>query len=124
MRSKKGFTLLELLAVVVILAIMMLGAVPNLVQTFNRTKDKQYEQFIKRIEEAARVYAENKKDEINSLKDVGGITYITIQDIIDEKLLREPLIDPKTNKAIDLNSYVKITRLSNNNFTVELFVGP
>ena len=40
---KEGFTLIELLAVAVILGLMVLMVVPNLISTFNATKEKNKE---------------------------------------------------------------------------------
>jgi prepilin-type N-terminal cleavage/methylation domain-containing protein len=122
--SKKGFTLIELLAVVAILVIMTLGVVPNLVQTYNKAKDKEYEEFIERLKESARVYAEHNIDDIEGLSEIEGTAYVTIRDIVDEGLLRLPLINPRTKESVDLNSQIKIIRISNNSFDIELFVIP
>lgn len=122
--SKKGFTLIELLAVVAILVIMTLGVVPNLVQTYNKAKDKEYEEFIERLKESARVYAEHNIDDIEGFSEIEGTAYVTIRDIVDEGLLRLPLINPRTKESVDLNSQIKIIRISNNSFDIELFVIP
>lgn len=121
--SKKGFTLIELLVVVAILVIMTLGVVPNLVQTYNKAKDKEYEIFMGRLYEATRVYVENNIDEIEGLKDANSKVIITLQDIVNSGLLREPLRNPKTNKNVNLNSPVIVTRLSSNNFDIEILLG-
>ena len=42
MKNNKGFTLIELIAVVVILAVIMLVAVPNVVSTINKNKKEAF----------------------------------------------------------------------------------
>ena len=41
--NKKGFTLVELLAVVAILAILILVALPNVLSMFNKAKKSAFE---------------------------------------------------------------------------------
>ena len=39
---------------------------------------------------------------------------ITLNDLYQDKLLKVPVIDPRTNTSIDLNKYIIVT--SNNNY--------
>jgi len=116
--NKKGFTLIELLAVAVILSLMILSVVPNLLETFNQVKQKEKDLFIARLLEAAKVYAENHKHDIESFKKINGVAYITLRDIVDSGLLKTPIIDPADNKEIPLTTLIKITRIANNKFEV------
>ena len=54
--KNRGFTLVELLAVVVILSIIALILVPNIVGNINNYRDKLNDTQIKNIESAARVW--------------------------------------------------------------------
>ena len=56
MEKRKAFTLVELLAVIVILAIVLIITVPGVLSIINQTKNKAYESQIKIIKEAARNY--------------------------------------------------------------------
>ena len=53
---KKGFTLVELLAVIVILAIIALIAIPGIVHIIKNTKDKAYDRSVENIAHAAKLY--------------------------------------------------------------------
>ncbi len=52
MKNEKGFTLIELIAVVVILAVIMLIAVPNVVSTINKNKKESFIEDAKKFKAA------------------------------------------------------------------------
>ena len=54
--TKKGFTLLELLAVIVILSILVVLAVPKVTDILRTSKQKTYETNKEVIEKAAKGY--------------------------------------------------------------------
>ena len=45
-RNNKGFTLVELLAVIVILAIIMIIAIPSVLATMSTARKKTFEEFM------------------------------------------------------------------------------
>lgn len=65
MKNKNGFTLVELLAVIVILSILIVIAVPNALSMSSKVKEKAYLTKIENIENAAKLYGENH---INGVK--------------------------------------------------------
>ena len=69
MKKKNGFTLVELLAVIVILAIILVIAVPKITDTIKNSKIASFESSAKTI--AAQ--AEKKKMEKEILEDTGSI---------------------------------------------------
>ena len=69
MKKKNGFTLVELLAVIVILAIILVIAVPKITDTIKNSKIASFESSVKTI--AAQ--AEKKKMENEILEDTGSI---------------------------------------------------
>ena len=69
MKKKKGFTLVELLAVIVILAIILVIAVPKLSETIKNSKKASFESSAKTIASQA----EKKKMEKEILEDAGSI---------------------------------------------------
>ena len=54
--NKKGFTLVELLAVLVILVVIMTIAIPSVTSSIERSKHKQKNAKIELIESAAELY--------------------------------------------------------------------
>ena len=63
--NNRGFTLVELLAVIVILITIMSIAIPTISSSLERSKDKQNKAKIKNIEAAAELYITDNKNAIN-----------------------------------------------------------
>lgn len=103
-KSEKGFTLVELLATIVILGIIAAIAVPSVGALINNTKDDAHQANIESMEEAARLYAISE--------DVTSGT-VTDDELVTGGYLEANPIDPHTDAeyataevAISSNSYV------------------
>ena len=81
--NNKGFTLVELLAVIAILMIIMAIAIPNISSAINRTKDKQDKATKKIIKSASDLYVSSIKSQFD--KDY----CVKIQRLIDNDYLDE-----------------------------------
>lgn len=72
MNNKKGFTLVELLAVIVILGVLTAIAVPSVLEISKKIKTDMYDSKIKTIEVAAELWADDHKSDclsqINTLQ--------------------------------------------------------
>ncbi|HPZ23543.1 MAG TPA: prepilin-type N-terminal cleavage/methylation domain-containing protein [Bacilli bacterium] len=62
--KKNGFTLIEILAVLVIIGLLLDLTIPNVLKLGNKTKEKAYETKISMIENAAITYGENSKSSL------------------------------------------------------------
>lgn len=86
MKDKKGFTLIELIAVVVILSILAIIATPNIVNMIDRGKKEQYVADAKDfIAKATYMYKQEKYKEkfSNSTIKLGDIEGINDSDLTD-----------------------------------------
>lgn len=106
MKKRNGFTLIELLGVLVILGIVLVIAVPSMTKTLKKSKDDEYKRLVKTIEIAAENYIEKNRDQYSVLNEVGGVVTITLQQLIDDSLLQNPVLNPKTGKDISGNATV------------------
>ena len=97
-----GFTLVELLAVIVILAIVLIIAVPGVLGIINKTKQKGYESQLKMIKEAAKNYmtSESNKVEWETQSDGSKSATITLTVLQDNGYLDKKLIDPRDKSEI------------------------
>lgn len=69
--KNKGFTLVELLAVIAILGILVLVTLPNIVESFNKSKDKNF------VSEAQAIYKTAKNQYVmDSAKGYITIAYV------------------------------------------------
>lgn len=89
--NKNGFTLVELLVVIVILAIVVVIAVPSVAGINNLIKDNMLEKKGEIIEEAAILYGQDVKGSIiasdNNYKNNYPCKSIIISDLVDKEYL-------------------------------------
>ncbi len=105
---KKGFTLVELLAVLVILGAIILVAVPSLISTNKASEENEYSEFKTTIENAAEAYVEIHPDKYADLKN-GTTTSVTIstETLVSAGLVEGNMVNPQTeNRIISEASYV------------------
>ena len=116
-RKINGFTLVELLGVIVILAMIALIAYPLIASQVKNTTDKMSAATISLIETATRSYI---NDNVNDYPKVDNAEYcITLNALAEGNYIRESIIDAKTKEEIDLTQVV-IAKYKNNKFTFEI----
>ena len=116
--KNKGFTLAELLAVIVILGLVAVIAVPAVTKTLGGTKAELCEDQLKNIKEAARLYG---SDHMLELPDSEGETKtITLQDLQMGGYIKENLENPKNKQVIDSSLLIKITKQGQNKWKYEV----
>lgn len=113
--NKNGFTLIETIMVIAILALLMLILVPNVISLINKNNIKSCQNLEASIKNAAKVYATNNKYQLrfncNTSEKTSTVT-ISIQNLIDSgdlKLQNNELVNPKNNEAIQPNEIVEVT---------------
>lgn len=84
--KKNGFTLVELLAVIVILAILLTVAIPNVIGITQRVKEKMYCSKVSDIESAAKLYGQDYIDEVESN---GNTMTIHVYTLIENNLYKK-----------------------------------
>lgn len=119
--NKKGFTLIETIMVIAILALLMLILVPNVITLINKNNIKSCHSLEDSIKNAAKIYVTNNKYQLGF--SCGTEKEIKIQDLIDSgdlKLTDNKLVNPKDNSTILLNETVKVTyNCTTKNFTYD-----
>ena len=113
--NKKGFTLIETIMVIAILALLMLILVPNVIVLINKNNIKSCHNLEESIKNATKMYVTNNKYELgfscpstdSTSKDV------SIQTLLDSgalKLSTDKLTNPKDDSEIKPdNTSVKVT---------------
>ncbi len=82
MKNNKGFTLVELMAVIVILAILVTIAVPSAISISNKIKKKMYNTKVEMIYSAAKMYGQDNLGKFENITE-GNCNSITVQDLIE-----------------------------------------
>lgn len=128
MKNKKGFTLVELLAVIVILAIIVSIAVPSTISVSKKVKKNMYCEKVKQIVTNAGLYGEDYKESFpnnvyhqNAMKckdkenkeyTVEGGDYpgkiISLKELVEKGYMKKDnkndvgfIIDPRDNEPLD-----------------------
>lgn len=109
MKKKKGFTLIELIGIVIILGVIVIIGVPSIMKILQNNKNKEYEVFEKNLFLAAETYVSNHIDEIDELKVVGGTYYVPINLLFEEKLINSKAkYNPLTKSNVADNAAVQV----------------
>lgn len=90
--KKNGFTLIEILVVIVLLAAVSVTVGVSMNGISERNEEKEYNNYIEKIENAACLYAE--------VNNITSDTTVTIKRLLSESFLRNDLVNPKENKKI------------------------
>lgn len=102
---KKGFTLVELLAVIALLSLIALLTFPTIGNVLFDSKEKLYDEQVARIIQASKRYTAEHFDSLPMLEES---TYLSIKKLQLSEMLKKGVIkNPKTNSA--MVGCVKIT---------------
>lgn len=126
MKNKQGFTLVELLAVIVIIAIITTIAVPSTISISNKIKTNMYCEKINFIETSAQTYGEDRRDSFTNTFTTSEGVYpsetITVQTLVETGYLKKDqntspyIVDPRDKNSTELYNmtlevYVKYNRI-------------
>ena len=124
-KNNKGFTMVELLAVITFIGILATVAIPAVYRYATRARNTSIETMLKSTYEAAETYVMEKNIVLSSTNK----TYtIKVKDLVDLKYL-EPLYDPATNdgsrcdtstSSIVTVTYVNTTKGGIINYTYDI----
>ena len=112
--NKKGFTLIETIMVIAILALLMLILVPNVIVLINKNNIKSCHNLEESIKNATKMYVTNNKYELGfscPSTDIISNINVSIEKLIesgDLKLSTDELINPKDDSKIEGKS-VEVT---------------
>lgn len=102
--NKKGFTLVELLAVIVILAIIAAIAFPFIQDSIDDSKEKTYNEQVRTIEHAAKRWAADNSAELNKTTTYKSVDFLKQNGYLASN---KEIIDPRDNSQ--MKGCVKIT---------------
>ena len=100
--SKKGFTLVELLGVILVMSIILLVGVPTITNMMKQDKIDTYERYLKDLYAASESYFVAHKDQYPSLNTVGGKATVTVSKLTEEGYIKNNVVDPKTNHCQEI----------------------
>ena len=114
-KNKKGFTLIELIGVIVILALLALLITPVVTSVINNSKEKLYQNTLKNIEISAKDWFSDEEN-IDKLPKNFETCYITLGELKDEGVVDLDIKNPETGELLDNNSINVIVTKNNNSY--------
>ena len=112
---KKGFTLIEMLGIITVLAILLLLTFPNLSQSLKKTEETKNNNFTNNLKVSAEAYVELNRSKFPELDNINGSVQIKIQDLYDANLMKG------NYDNVDTSTKVTITR--QNDGTLKYYYG-
>ena len=117
--NKKGFTLAELLGVIVLLGILATVAFPPLLNQLNKSKEKLSDATLKVLGTAAEQYIDDHSSSY-PIKD-GNVYCISLETLVNYNYLKSPIMDASTGEEIsEKDNYIKFKINKFNDYDYEL----
>ena len=115
---KKGFTLVEMLAVITLLGLLALVIIPASEAIIKNSKNDSYNIQIQNIKSAMKNYASSNTFNMPTVD--GDYVELTLGDLKREGFLEKEFKNPKNEKCFSDNIVLRITRVKNNyKYTIE-----
>lgn len=116
--NNKAFTLIELTAVLVVLAAIFLVSFPNLLNMARSDKEKEYEDMVENLCLAGKSYIYANMDVFEGLSTVGTKIEISVDELIIYGNVDSDLTNPKTEKNVKKDT-LTYTVLNDNSLDCE-----
>ena len=114
---KKGFTLVEMMAVIIILAIVATITFPIVSQSIEKNREKLYYSQLDEIKLNAEKWAYSNLDLLPTVED--EMITITLQNLKEGGFVALDIRDPRTNELLPNDLKITIT-FRNNNYEIEV----
>lgn len=120
--NKRGFTLVELLAVLGLLTIIALMGAPILINQISAQKEKNYENFVNDLCLSSEAYINHTSNipGMDNFKQPGDTISIKVSELVNNNYFKGNRKNPKTKQPVNLNDTVKVTMTQNKTYTCQL----
>lgn len=121
--KKNGFTLIEMIAVITVLAAILLISLPALTSTLKRSEESKYEEYLNDIYMAAENYVVYNFDKFKELTYVNGGVFIKLGELIDNGYVSSNKENPKSESKVDSNDTIRVMRNLDNTYKFDYLKG-
>ena len=106
--NKKGFTLVEILVSIGLLALLGSVIAISLNRVFKDNNKRHYNEYVEKIKSSAMLFVNNTVDIINDLND-NSFKIITIGDLIDNGYVNDSLVNPSTDEKVGKEEKIQVS---------------
>ncbi|MBQ8872233.1 MAG: BspA family leucine-rich repeat surface protein [Bacilli bacterium] len=111
MKSRKGFTLVELIGVVILIGLIALIAIPSVDYIITKTKNNAYNRTKDTLKDGLRNWVTDNKELIY---EDGEEIIVTLADLKEQGYIEYEIKNPKTSTCLANTMQFKITRVKDN----------
>ena len=117
----KGFTFVELLVVMSFIGIIAMIVVPNIAGLMKQVDENKYKSFLNDVYLATEAYIQKNSSTYTSLQN-GGTEYVYLSQLVNSKLLKSTVVNPKKNETIEkeLDYTIIVTKNEDSGYRYEL----
>ena len=108
--NKKAFTLIEMIAAVLIISLLSVIVVAGFKNVLNKNKENKYAEFKRELEQAACTYIDLSVNK--AFKDTcygSNVCNVTVDRLIKDGLVSEKLINPNTDETVNKNMVIRVS---------------
>lgn len=114
--NNRGFTLVEVIAIIVILIAIFLVSFPTIKNMVNVDEEKKYDNMVTDLCAAGKTYMYSNMDKFPTLSTIGSVIEININTLIKYGNVSKTLVNPKSELGVK-NDKLQYTVLGD--FTLE-----
>lgn len=119
--NKKGFTLMEMIAAVIIIGIIATTVAISFTNILNKNNEKKYKEFKRELEQAACVYIDlNEYKQVKASCFSSGTCNVKVKALVESGLIDDDMINPQTDAKVNQNLTVQVKWDANKNKTCTL----
>ena len=113
MKTKKGFTLIEMIVVIILIGLIVVVAIPSVIKLMTAQTNEKYETHRKLVKEALDLYTIRYKGTFDNYP--SATTYRINYDV----LVNEDLI---VEDGVECRGYIDLTKKKSNSYTYEYYL--
>ena len=118
---KKGFTLVELIAIIIIFAIISALAFASFTKMMKNTKTDELENYKEQLINSTTIYVEMNLSSFPELNVAGGTVIVTANELIDEGYISSDIKEPETCSIAATS--IKISKEADNTISYNVVCG-